>query len=187
MFFVPPLFQDQLPVASSSSRTTASPWEKFSSFDVYLSYDNVFTDQHFKELLCSEIRTAGLQIFPYFLLQYMQTAEVGASIIVLSQNYPSSIQCLDELLLILDRRANSNHCVIPVFYDVEVSDVREHRKNFALRWYETVSPWKEKVDRWKAALTEVATLPGFIVARYAFSVPADFFNFYAKLPRSTPV
>ncbi|KAJ9552019.1 LOW QUALITY PROTEIN: hypothetical protein OSB04_016064 [Centaurea solstitialis] len=153
---------DQLPAASSSSSIVASPWEKFSGFDVYLN-------EHFKVQLSHELLTAGLQMSPYFHLLagvgYLQTTEVRASIVVLSENYANSIRCLNELLLILERRTNSNHFVLPVFYHVEPSDVRDHQKKFALRWYKKSAVLKEKVDRWKAALKEVATLPGFSVSR----------------------
>nr|KAJ0197954.1 hypothetical protein LSAT_V11C700361450 [Lactuca sativa] len=166
------LLAGKFPVASSLS-TVASPWKKFSCFDVYLSCDYIFTTR-FKNHLCDRLVTAGIQISPYSLHfvsggGYLRNSEARASIVVLSENYASSVRCLDELLLILERRAKSNHFVLPVFYDVEASDVRGHQRLFALRWYQTSSTWKGKVDRWKAALTEVANLPGFHVSRYVLS------------------
>ncbi|KVH87531.1 hypothetical protein Ccrd_025190 [Cynara cardunculus var. scolymus] len=60
-----------------------------------------------------------------------------------------------------EQRKNSNHFVLPVFYNVEPSDIRRHQKKFALQWYKKSAVWKEKGDLWNAALKEVATLPGF--------------------------
>lgn len=54
------------------------------------------------------------------------------SIIVLSKNYASSIWCLDEVVTILEwsRRSSSSSCgheVFLVFYDVDLSDVRNQK------------------------------------------------------------
>ncbi|KAI3701547.1 hypothetical protein L6452_26718 [Arctium lappa] len=108
---------DQFPATSSSSSTVASRWEKYSSFDAYLSYDHIFTDESFKVLLSHELLTAELQISPYF------------------------------------------HLLAGGGYQLE------HQKKFALQWCQKSSVWKEKVDRWKASLKDVATLPGFSVSR----------------------
>lgn len=53
-------------------------------------------------------------------------SESRCSIIVLFENYPSSIWCLDELVLILECMwKNSRHVVLPNFYHVDPSDFRK--------------------------------------------------------------
>ncbi|KAI7757847.1 hypothetical protein M8C21_012315 [Ambrosia artemisiifolia] len=74
-----------------------------------------------------------------------------------SQNYAKSRWCLDELCLILEQKRKFGDFVLPVFYHVDPSDVRNHRGSFSVKGS------KGTVDdarRWKAALTEVANLSG---------------------------
>ncbi|KAM7474440.1 hypothetical protein LguiB_021683 [Lonicera macranthoides] len=47
------------------------------------------------------------------------------SIVVISKDYASSTWCLDELVMILEQRRISGHVVLPVFYDVDPSQVRK--------------------------------------------------------------
>ncbi|XAR56012.1 hypothetical protein NMG60_11036284 [Bertholletia excelsa] len=95
------------------------------------------------------------------------------SIILFSKGYASSIQCLDELLMILQHKNSccAHHQVLPVFYDVDPSDVRKQKGSFeeAFRKHEErleieegerKREWKAKVERWRSALTEVANLAG---------------------------
>ncbi|XP_048438984.1 TMV resistance protein N-like [Pyrus x bretschneideri] len=57
----------------------------------------------------------------------LQTAiqESRVSVIVFSKDYASSRWCLNELAIIMERKRRDGHMVIPVFYDVEPSDVRK--------------------------------------------------------------
>ncbi|KAJ0605452.1 putative TIR domain, P-loop containing nucleoside triphosphate hydrolase [Helianthus annuus] len=86
-----------------------------------------------------------------------------ASIVVLSQNYAKSRWCLEELSLILEQKRKCNHFVLPVFYHVDPSDVRNQRQSFLIEPKE--GKWTEvNVTRWKSALTEVANLAGMVVS-----------------------
>ena len=86
------------------------------------------------------------------------------SIIVLSENYASSKWCLEELVEILVCNRTKNRRVVPIFYNVDPSHVRnqtgsfgeamaKHEKNLKIK--------KEKVQKWREALTQVAYLSGF--------------------------
>nr|XP_043611777.1 disease resistance protein RUN1-like [Erigeron canadensis] len=93
-----------------------------------------------------------------------------ASVIVLSKNYAFSTWCLDELVLILDQHKKSKHLVIPVFYHVEATHVREQESSFGdamekhqQRLQAEPNPaerrrWSQKIERWKKALVQVANL-----------------------------
>ncbi|KAG5549271.1 hypothetical protein RHGRI_014582 [Rhododendron griersonianum] len=97
--------------------------------------------------------------------------ESRISIIVFSKNYASSTWCLEELVMILKRKT-LGHIVLPVFYDVDPSEVRKQIGSFkeAFTRYEeklkseTVELAKEKlkdkVRTWRAALREVAAVAG---------------------------
>ncbi|XAR49142.1 hypothetical protein NMG60_11032233 [Bertholletia excelsa] len=54
------------------------------------------------------------------------------SIVVLSKDYASSNWCLDELLKILERRRTYGHIVLPIFYDVDRSQVRNQTGSFVV-------------------------------------------------------
>ncbi|KAI3754434.1 hypothetical protein L1987_54218 [Smallanthus sonchifolius] len=83
------------------------------------------------------------------------------SIVVLSENYANSRWCLQELWLILQQKRKGNHFVLPVFYKVDPSDVRNQRQSFTIEG----STWtEENVNRWKSALREVANLAGMVVS-----------------------
>lgn len=104
--------------------------------------------------------------------------ESRASVVVFSENYATSTWCLDELLLILEQRTECNHFVLPVFYHVDPSDVRKHRKTFAIK-VKASSRWTEhNVNLWKNALKEVADLAGMVLSGYAsLSLPNSRFIF----------
>ncbi|XAR49141.1 hypothetical protein NMG60_11032231 [Bertholletia excelsa] len=99
--------------------------------------------------------------------------ESRASIILFSKGYASSIQCLDELVMILQHKnsCSAHHRVLPIFYDVDPSDVRKqmgsfeeafmrHEERLETEEDERKREWKTKVEGWRLALTEVANLAG---------------------------
>ncbi|KAL6221799.1 hypothetical protein ACLB2K_005194 [Fragaria x ananassa] len=85
-----------------------------------------------------------------------------SSVIVFSEDYTFSRWCLDELVMILERKRTSDHAVLPVFYKVDPSAVRKQAKSFAgvLKYHENQS--SEKLNEWRAALREVADLAGMV-------------------------
>ena len=53
------------------------------------------------------------------------------SIVIFSKNYASSKWCLDELVKILECKNCNGQMVVPVFYHVHPSDVRNQTGSFA--------------------------------------------------------
>lgn len=82
-----------------------------------------------------------------------------SAIIVLSENYPSSRHCLDELVHILERNRTSKYFIIPIFYYVAAADVKYQRGKFgdALEHVKKRHN-NEKVVKWRAALAEVGDI-----------------------------
>ncbi|GMP63362.1 hypothetical protein CsSME_00025081 [Camellia sinensis var. sinensis] len=105
--------------------------------------------------------------------------ESSSSIIVFSKDYASSRWCLDELVMILEHKRTSGHVILPVFYDVDPSQVRKQMGNFAEAFgrheerfmRETNERKKEylrkKVEEWRAALRKVADLAGMVLQNQA--------------------
>jgi len=90
--------------------------------------------------------------------------ESDASIVIFSKDYASSKWCLNELVKILECKKDSGQIVIPVFYEVDPSDVRNQTGNYeqAFAKHEQDSKHnKEELQKWKNALTEAANLAGW--------------------------
>ena len=82
-----------------------------------------------------------------------------SSIIILSENYASSTWCLDELVEILECK-KSGQMVLPVFYKVDPSEVRNQKGKFG----ETLAKHEinniKKVQRWREALNKAGSISG---------------------------
>ncbi|KAK9071846.1 hypothetical protein SSX86_008276 [Deinandra increscens subsp. villosa] len=170
-----------------------------SSYDVFLSFRGVDTRLSFVDHLHHALIDANLKTFldddeietGDDLRPELKRAirESRASVIVLSTNYASSTWCLDELVLILERRLTSDHLVIPIFYHVEPTHVRKQESSFGVAMEEHKrrlleaeantqkrSPVAEKINGWSKALTEVAQVKG----KDAKSRYVNHFQYYKK-------
>ncbi|GKD51773.1 TMV resistance protein N-like protein, partial [Tanacetum coccineum] len=156
---------------TSSSTLMASSSSNHTRYDVFLSFRGEDTRHNFTDHLYHALVRSGLRTFRdndsigrgQLLKPEIETAikQSRASVIVLSQNYADSRWCLDELVLILEQRRKFHHFALPVFHGVDPSDVRNQRGRFNIDG----SKWAEvDVNRWKAALTQVADLTGMVVS-----------------------
>ncbi|GJY71256.1 Toll/interleukin-1 receptor domain-containing protein [Tanacetum coccineum] len=180
-------------------------------YDVFISFRgddtrNNFTNHLFHALVYADINTflddkeikVGNDLKPE-----LETAirSSRASVIILSKNYASSTQCLNELVLILDQHRKFNQIVIPIFYHVEPKDVSkqqgsfgdamaDHKQRMEAETNEEVkSQLAHTIEIWKNALTEVASLEGIDVNGRSGSrpvlvpkcVPVDYFGLKEKV------
>ncbi|XP_021819712.1 TMV resistance protein N-like [Prunus avium] len=140
--------------------------------DVFLSFRGVDTRNSFVSHLYHELQHMGIKTFkddPKLergttisseLFNAIQESRLA--IIVLSQNYASSSWCLEELTKIL-QCMKSKGTILPVFYNVDPSDVRKQSGSFAGAFVEHEKRFREDIEKvmhWRAALTEVANLSG---------------------------
>ncbi|KAI7740705.1 hypothetical protein M8C21_023516, partial [Ambrosia artemisiifolia] len=160
--------------SSSSSSVMASSSDEACGYDVFLSFfgedtRHSFTDHLYHKLIHSGIHTfrdneginKGEELTPEF---KKAIEESRASIVVLSKNYATSTWCLDELVLIFQQRRECNHFVLPVFYGVEVTDIRNLKGNFDIQ-VKPSSKWTDdNVNKWRAALKQVADLAGHVLS-----------------------
>ncbi|XP_010434750.1 PREDICTED: disease resistance protein RPP5-like [Camelina sativa] len=146
--------------ASSSSR---SRYDVFSSF----SGDDVFSSHFKKELHHKSISTfmdhgiVRSRSIGTSLLSAIRESRI--SIVIFSKNYASSTWCLNELVEIHDQSCKTllgRRSVIPIFYDVDPSEVRKQTGEFGEAFKLTCERRPEDKQRWIQALRDVASLAG---------------------------
>ncbi|XP_021802324.1 TMV resistance protein N-like [Prunus avium] len=164
---------------ASSSRTSAEWAPPHWKHDVFLSFRGEDTRSGFLSHLYHELQywqaiktfkddrdlEIGASISPELLTAIEQS---HLAIIVLSPNYASSTWCLDELSRILECMQDTLR-ILPIFYHVDPSDVRNQRGSFAeafTKHEEKFSEDVDKVKRWRDALKEVANLSGLDSKNY---------------------
>jgi deoxyribodipyrimidine photolyase len=156
--------------SSSSSPSSFPLWE----WDVFLSFRGEDTRLNFTDHLYDALKRNGIRTFrdeeklergkPISPELLKAIEESRFAVIILSRNYASSKWCLDELAKIVDCMKEKKLRVVPVFYDVDPSDVRNQRGSFAQVFSQHEEHFKEnkkKVQRWRDALREVANVSGW--------------------------
>ncbi|XP_050154515.1 disease resistance protein RPV1-like isoform X3 [Malus sylvestris] len=91
------------------------------------------------------------------------------SIVVFSLNYASSTWCLKELVQILECKDTNNQIVLPIFYEVDPSDVRKLKRSFAEAFAQhdrDSNAEMEEVQSWRSALTTATSLSGWDSRNY---------------------
>ncbi|KAI8556489.1 hypothetical protein RHMOL_Rhmol05G0256900 [Rhododendron molle] len=151
------------------------------SYHVFLSFRGEDTRKTFTDHLYTALNQAGFRTFKdddgiekgEDIKCELEKAirESRILIIIFSKNYASSTWCLEELVMILKRRT-LGHVVLPVFYDVDPSEVKNQIGSFeeAFTRHEeklksetgelAKEKLKDKVETWRAALREVADVAG---------------------------
>ena len=158
-------------MASSSSFSSSTPSWKY---DVFLSFRGEETRNTFTDHLYDALKRKGIIAFrdeekletgKSISLELFKAIEDSAiALVILSKNYASSTWCLDELGKIVDCMKEKGMTILPVFYDVDQSDVRKQLKTFEKAFVAHEERFKEnmeKVEMWKNALIEVANLKGW--------------------------
>ncbi|CAI0385441.1 unnamed protein product [Linum tenue] len=167
------------------------------NYDVFLSFRGADTRSGFTGHLYSALLRDGIHTFLDD--KEMETGgEVGPeclrgieesrfSLVVLSKGYASSTWCLEELAHILKCRRERGHCVWPVFYNVDPSDVEECRGSFGEAFAKHEADFKSEMEKgkkkigednswekfaaqieeWKSALREVSYLKGLDLRKHA--------------------
>ena len=157
--------------SSLSSFSSSTPWWKY---DVFLSFRGEDTRSSFTDHLYVALKQRGIVTF-----RDEENLEIGKSIspellkaikesrfaiVILSRNFASSTWCLDELTKIIGCLKEMTTTVLPIFYDVDPSDVRKQTGTFAQAFFEHEERFKddiEKVQTWRVALETVANLKGW--------------------------
>ncbi|XP_016648317.1 PREDICTED: disease resistance protein TAO1-like [Prunus mume] len=166
-------------MANQRASSSSASFPKSREDQVFLSFRGEDTRHNFTDHLYSALCQRRINTFrddddlgrgeeiSRALLTAIEESKI--SVIVFSKNYASSRWCLDELVKILDCKESNQQRVIPVFYKVNPSDVRNQRGSFGDALANMERKYKDemdKVNKWRAALSRVADLSGFTLDEY---------------------
>jgi hypothetical protein len=164
------------PFAVQSNPTTAIT--SFSrphwNYEVFLSFRGEDTRKNFTDHLYYALVRVGIRTFrddeelqrgmtiSTELLNVIRGSRI--SIVIFSKGYASSRWCLDELVQIVVCKNTIGHTLLPIFYHVDPSDVRNQTGTFAeafARHEKRFQSDMERVQRWRVALTDAANCSGW--------------------------
>ncbi|XP_059667698.1 disease resistance protein L6-like [Cornus florida] len=152
--------------SSTSNPLPSAPYEVFLSFrgpDTRYA----FTDFLYNDLVDARIRTfrddnelrKGEEIGPELL---RAITESKISISIFSKNYASSKWCLRELAKMWECRTSMGQIILPIFFDVEPSDVRHQTGTYKKAFNEHQRHFDgDTVRGWREALKGVGALKGW--------------------------
>ncbi|KAK4596304.1 hypothetical protein RGQ29_014367 [Quercus rubra] len=140
-------------------------------YDVFVSFGGKDTRNNFTNILRGILNHHGINIFlddehlrsKKILDKLFEAIESSRiSIIILSENYAFSTWCLKELVKILECE-KKGQVVLPIFYMVDPSEVRNQKGKFgeALTEHETKFKDKMEVQKWRMALHEASNIGGW--------------------------
>jgi len=151
----------------SSSSKSRPQW----IYDVFINFRGADTRGNFVSHLYAALTNAGINTFlddenlqrgqelgPE-LIRAIQGSHIA--IVVFSQNYVYSSWCLDELVQIMNCHANKGQVVMPVFYGVTPSFLRQ----YAYEFFQTLK-WEE--DPLKKVLEDASNLAGWDMRNYRY-------------------
>ncbi|XP_042519601.1 disease resistance protein RUN1-like [Macadamia integrifolia] len=162
-------FMAQQIEASSYSFSSGS-----SNFDVFLNFRGEDLRKNFISFLHKALKNRGINDFIDSenlcigeaigpdLLKAIKGSKI--SIPVFSKGYASSKWCLLELSHILDCHKSKRQVVLPIFFDVEPSHVRNQSGSFEGPFREHEKNFESKtVESWREALRVVGNLKGWVL------------------------
>ncbi|PON63964.1 TIR-NBS-LRR-like protein [Parasponia andersonii] len=167
----------------SSSSSTSSAF----TYDVFLSFRGEDTRKNFTGHLYEALKRAGINAFiddeelprgksiSAELIWAIEGSRV--SVVVFSTNYGDSRWCLEELVKIMERRRSFGQVVLPVFYNVDPSDVRKQTGSFAeafRKHEERFGSDSDKIMLWRNTLKEAGELSGWDLRNTADGHEAKF-------------
>ncbi|MED6204487.1 hypothetical protein PIB30_009492 [Stylosanthes scabra] len=133
--------------------------------DVFLSFRGEDTSNGFTTHLYSALCAKGIKTYMHGMLAAADDGvvqekhaiqESNIYVIIFSQHYAYSARCLDQLTHILDCKHRYGRDVIPVFYNMDPSIVRNQTGTYADAFVMHQQPFGDQVQTWKLALTQLA-------------------------------
>ncbi|XP_059665377.1 disease resistance protein RPV1-like isoform X1 [Cornus florida] len=164
----------KVPMAAAAAAAASSSSSRW-IYDVFLSFRAEDTYKNFVDHLYVALEQRGIYTFKddeklergILISPELVKAikESRIAVIIFSKNYASSSWCLDELVEIMEcNKSMTGHRVMPIFYNVDLSDIWKQKGSFAEAFAQHEATFvedKDKVHRWRAALVEAANLSGW--------------------------
>ena len=157
------------------------------NYDVFLSFRGedtrkTFVDHLYSSLEDRQINTykddiklpRGESIGPS-LLKAIEESQIA--VIIFSEKYGDSSWCLDELAYIMKCRDERGQVVMPIFYDVDPSEVRKQKGEFGKAFAKQQNENITKAESWKKALVDASNLAGWETKHIA----NGYFFFFVKV------
>lgn len=145
-------------------------------YDVFLSFRGEDSRAKFMSHLYSSLQNAGVHAFrdndeiprgdhiSISLLRAIGQSRI--SIIILSSNYANSRWCMLELVKIMEIGRTRGMVVMPVFYDVDPSEVRHQTGQFGEVFEDlikTISVDESTKNNWRRDLIDIGGIAGFVL------------------------
>jgi hypothetical protein len=160
--------------SSSNSSLALVTSSKKNRYDVFVTFRGEDTRNNFTDFLFDALETKNISVFrdntnlqqgesigPE-LLRAIEGSQVYVA--VFSRNYASSTWCMKELEKICECVKVPGKHVLPIFYDVDPSEVRKQRGIYCKAFVKHEQRFQqdfEKVSRWREALKQVASISGW--------------------------
>ncbi|XP_058729205.1 uncharacterized protein LOC131601405 isoform X1 [Vicia villosa] len=178
-------------IKRESSNKTDQP----KMYDVFLSFRGEDSRAKFMSHLYSSLQNAGIHAFrdndeiprgdhiSISLLRAIGQSRI--SIIILSSNYANSRWCMLELVKIMEIGRTRGMVVMPVFYDVDPSEVRHQTGQFGEVFgdlIKTISVDESTKTNWRRDLIDIGGIAGFVL-RDSRNESADIKNIVEHVTR----
>ncbi|KAK3438006.1 hypothetical protein EUGRSUZ_C02649 [Eucalyptus grandis] len=156
----------------AESSSTSSPSSEI-NYEVFLNFRGPDTRKGFTDHLHDRLRGAGIRVFrdeedlpagqeiKPELRKAIKRSRI--SIAILSKNYSQSEHCLMELVQMWECSKSRKHTIIPIFYDVSPSDVKDQDGVF-IRSIDQLATKGAKaftITYWKKVLGKIGDIRGY--------------------------
>ncbi|KAL8258451.1 hypothetical protein R6Q59_030492 [Mikania micrantha] len=156
-------------MASSSS---SQSW----NHDVFLSFRGEDTRKNFVDHLYTALVQQGIRAYKddetlargesigLSLMKAIQESHIA--VIVFSENYANSSWCLDELTYIIECMEKRGQIVMPIFYNIDPSYVRNQKGEYGRALAKRKRERMHKHESWKKALVTASNLSGWVTKHF---------------------
>ncbi|KAK2639901.1 hypothetical protein Ddye_027696 [Dipteronia dyeriana] len=155
---------------ANSSTPSSSITTLTKKHEVFLSFRGEDTRYGFTSHLYDALCRKKIETFIDYRLERgdeISPALLGAiegskiAVVIFSENYASSKWCLRELAEIIKYKKMNKHTVMPVFYHIDPSEVRNLTGSFKCSFANEEKELQEEVQKWREALIEASNLSGW--------------------------
>ncbi|XP_057978131.1 disease resistance protein L6-like [Malania oleifera] len=163
-----PTATPSVPDETDRISTSSAGWD----YEVFLSFRGKDIRKSFTDFLYNDLVDAGIRTFrdddelpigekiATELLKGIENSKI--SIPIFSTDYASSKWCLNEVTHMVKCKQTMGHMILPIFYDVDPSQVRHQTGCYEKAFRQHKKHFEEGlVEGWKKALREVGALKGW--------------------------